>query len=79
MRGDCAPAAPVMRSAAGSQRGEFAVVAAGGDTTRPELEQVAHFKRHDDDTGSPELQVALLTGRVERLTNHLKENPKVGF
>ena len=65
--------------AAERARGERVVAGAGGDTTRPEMEEVEHFKRHEDDSGSPEVQVALLTGRVERLTNHLKENPKARF
>ncbi len=30
------------------------------------------FHRHDNDTGSPEVQVALLTRRIEQLTEHLK-------
>ncbi len=28
------------------------------------------------DTGSPEVQVAILTARIKELTEHLKENPK---
>ena len=28
------------------------------------------------DTGSPEVQVAVLTARIQELTDHLKENPK---
>ena len=28
------------------------------------------------DTGSPEVQVAVLTARIQELTEHLKENPK---
>ncbi|MCI8559343.1 MAG: 30S ribosomal protein S15 [Lachnospiraceae bacterium] len=28
------------------------------------------------DTGSPEVQVAILTARIQELTEHLKENPK---
>ncbi len=31
---------------------------------------------HDKDTGSPEVQVALLTKRIEELTDHLKKNKK---
>ena len=30
------------------------------------------FKTHEGDTGSPEVQVALLTERIKRLTDHLK-------
>jgi len=35
---------------------------------------VGEFHRHPDDTGSPEVQIALLTRRINRLTEHLKEN-----
>lgn len=31
---------------------------------------------HDKDTGSPEVQVAILTRRIEELTSHLKKNQK---
>jgi small subunit ribosomal protein S15 len=30
------------------------------------------FSRHGTDTGSPEVQVALLTGRIQYLTDHLR-------
>ncbi|MBC7234336.1 MAG: 30S ribosomal protein S15 [Chloroflexi bacterium] len=33
---------------------------------------VGEFHRHSTDTGSPEVQVALLTQRINRLTEHLK-------
>ncbi len=32
------------------------------------------FARHENDTGSPEVQVALLTSRIAHLTDHLREN-----
>jgi small subunit ribosomal protein S15 len=32
--------------------------------------------RHDKDTGSPDVQVAVLTRRIEDLTKHLKKNAK---
>ncbi|MBI2594130.1 30S ribosomal protein S15 [Candidatus Curtissbacteria bacterium] len=32
------------------------------------------FKTHDGDTGSPEVQVALLTQRIENVTGHLKSH-----
>lgn len=35
----------------------------------------AHAK-HEGDTGSPEVQVALLTARIEGLTEHFKEHKK---
>ena len=37
-------------------------------------EIVAEFGAHDSDTGSPEVQVALLTGRIRHLTEHLREH-----
>lgn len=33
---------------------------------------VSDFKRSESDTGSPEVQVALLTGRIQHLTDHFK-------
>ncbi len=32
------------------------------------------FARHEGDTGSPEVQVALLSGRITELTEHLREH-----
>jgi small subunit ribosomal protein S15 len=32
------------------------------------------FQRHGSDTGSPEVQIALLTRRINRLTSHLREH-----
>lgn len=37
---------------------------------------IEDFRRDDSDTGSPEVQVAILTKRIEELTNHLKSNRK---
>lgn len=34
------------------------------------------WKRHDKDTGSPEVQIALLTARIRYLTEHLKQHKK---
>jgi len=34
------------------------------------------YKKHDKDTGSPEVQVAILTGRISYLTEHLKKHKK---
>lgn len=34
------------------------------------------FKRHENDTGSPEVQIALLTERINYLTEHLKVHKK---
>ncbi len=35
---------------------------------------IEEFGRRDNDTGSPEVQVALLTTRISQLTEHLKEH-----
>ena len=37
---------------------------------------IDQFKIHDDDTGSPEVQVGLLTHRITYLTDHLKIHKK---
>jgi len=34
------------------------------------------FETHEGDTGSPEVQVAILTKRINDLTEHLKSHPK---
>ena len=37
-------------------------------------EIIAAFAQHEGDTGSPEVQVALLTARINHLNEHLKAN-----
>ena len=37
---------------------------------------IEKFKRHESDTGSPEVQIALLSARIEHLTTHLQEHRK---
>lgn len=37
---------------------------------------VAEYGQHATDTGSPEVQVALLTERIDQLTEHLRSHPK---
>ena len=39
-------------------------------------EIIATYKINENDTGSPEVQVAILTNRINSLTEHLKKNPK---
>lgn len=39
-------------------------------------ETIEKFKRHEVDTGSPEVQIALLTDRIVNLTEHLKTHKK---
>ena len=39
-------------------------------------ETVAEYGRHANDTGSPEVQIALLTQRVRHLTSHLQQHKK---
>lgn len=39
-------------------------------------EVIANFARAEGDTGSPEVQVALLTQRIEHLNEHLAAHPK---
>jgi small subunit ribosomal protein S15 len=37
---------------------------------------ISHYKTHDFDTGSPEVQVALLTKRINELTDHFRTHAK---
>jgi small subunit ribosomal protein S15 len=37
---------------------------------------ITDYKTADNDTGSPEVQIAILTGRINELTEHLKVHPK---
>ena len=39
-------------------------------------EIITKYKLHDSDTGSPEVQVAILTERINHLTEHLKVHKK---
>jgi len=44
--------------------------------TMAKTETIQQFKQHESDTGSCEVQVALLTERIAQLTEHLKVHPK---
>ncbi len=46
------------------------------DANTPRREIVEKYGRTKNDTGSPEVQVALLTHRISYLTEHLKKNAK---
>lgn len=37
-------------------------------------ELISEFKTHDNDTGSPEVQVAILTEQITTLNDHLREH-----
>jgi small subunit ribosomal protein S15 len=39
-------------------------------------EIITEYATHEGDTGSPEVQVALLTARITELTDHLRTHPK---
>ena len=44
--------------------------------TEAKAEVIDKFRTHPTDTGSPEVQVALLTERINGLTEHFKEHKK---
>src|SRR5260370_21038595 len=52
----------------------------GGLPMPPTVEKkkslIEQFRTHDGDTGSPEVQIALLTERVNSLTGHFKQHAK---
>jgi small subunit ribosomal protein S15 len=45
-------------------------------TTEEKQKLIEQYKLHDSDTGSPEVQVGLLTHRITYLTEHLKVHKK---
>ena len=45
-------------------------------TKEKKQEIIETYKVHEGDTGSPEVQIAILTYRIETLTEHLKINKK---
>ena len=44
-------------------------------TKTEKTEIIQKYARHEGDTGSPEVQVAILTERINQLTAHLKVHP----
>ena len=44
------------------------------ESGKPDI--IKQYRTHDTDTGSPEVQVALLTNRIAYLTEHFKTNAK---
>lgn len=45
-------------------------------TSKDKVEIIDQFKIHEKDTGSSNVQIALLTKRINDLTNHFKVHPK---
>jgi len=45
-------------------------------TTKKKALVMKGMARHDTDTGSPDVQVALLSRQIDDLAKHLKKNPK---
>ena len=45
-------------------------------TAEKKKEIIAKFQQHEGDTGSPEVQIALLTERITYLTEHFKTHKK---
>ncbi len=43
-------------------------------TTKVKQKVIGEFKTHDSDTGSPEVQVAMLSRRIDELAKHLKKH-----
>ena len=39
-------------------------------------EIIREFQKHESDTGSPEVQIAILTERINKLTEHMKKHKK---
>ncbi len=48
-------------------------------TKEAKLEIIGRHGRSEQDTGSPEVQIAMLTRRINELTEHLRTHPKDHF
>jgi len=57
-------------------KGEAVVAEKKVVVIRPKKEVISEFKTHEKDTGSTQLQVAIMTVRILQLTEHLKLHPK---
>lgn len=45
-------------------------------TTEQRAEIISKYRTHESDTGSPEVQIALLTARINQLTDHFRTHSK---
>ena len=45
-------------------------------TTQEKAKLIDKYKLHEDDTGSPKVQIALLSEEIDRLQKHLKKHSK---
>ena len=45
-------------------------------TADKKTELIGTYKTHEGDTGSPEVQIAILTERIKNITDHLKSHKK---
>ena len=45
-------------------------------TKQQKTDLISHYRTHDGDTGSPEVQIALLSNRITYLTEHFKSHAK---
>jgi small subunit ribosomal protein S15 len=62
----------MLDSSAGNEREEFALA----QTTEARTGIIQDYRLHETDSGSPEVQVALLTHRISELTEHFKTHTK---
>lgn len=40
---------------------------------------ITEYATHEGDTGSPEVQIAVLTNRINSLTKHMQQNPRTSI
>jgi small subunit ribosomal protein S15 len=64
------------RDASGCQNAVFIYISAFVMAESNQTSNLKEFQLHEKDTGSADVQVALLTHRIEHLTEHLKTNRK---
>jgi len=66
--------APTLFLAAGDHRIKEVKLMALDTTKKKEI--ITHYQKHENDTGSPEVQIAILTERINHLTEHLQVHHK---
>jgi small subunit ribosomal protein S15 len=78
-RGACEGAGIETCISAGTERSRWELGAQGGPcmlSKDRKTEIIDRFKKHEVDTGSPEVQIGILTERINVLTEHLKSHAK---
>ena len=70
------PWAPARGRCFSQRLGQTPSLTKGTEAIRSKNDTIATYRQHGTDTGSPDVQIALLTDRINHLTAHLQTHPK---